>query len=799
MELFKGLSVDEESIKVSIETKGWNVTARELGYATQNYDNLRLAGRMQLQSHLNENPKTLLEYLQAFEERLDPKVVSYLQAHQEDVSLLQEKTHHLNWKHDWCSASSLLNTYCAKNSSGLRETPFFTWLRVATACHHGENSWGEIATMVEDLMRMKYIPASPTIFNAGFKNGQLSSCFLLTVDDSIDSIFLDGVHTMAKISKNNGGIGVDISRLRHSGINGGGESSGILPWMYILNGTIRAVNQGGKRNGACSVYLRMHHLDVFEFCEAGLKTGDHYSRMHNLNFALWVPDLFMERVKENGQWTLFCPNLTPLLNDSCGKEWEASYEAYEKDLSVPRKTVEARRLLEHVITCQTGSGMPYILYADSCNRKSNQKNLGYIRCGNLCLEIIEFCSNDEIASCNLSSISLRHFASKKTKTFDFSSFGSTVRQVTRNLNRVIDRNFSIDPRVKKSNDRHRPIGIGVSGMAELVAKMGLEWTSFEDREKPSSELQELNKKIFACMYWHALRESLEMSLEEGAYSTFEGSPLSEGKFQFDLWREEFQELEASKRLFPAFRKREDDDPISPESWGEEETFLSNGEKLLPTWDSLREKIVLHGVRNSLLIALMPTASSSLPLKNGETVEAHQSNIYNRRLTTGDFPIVNRYLQWELEKNGLWSREVIGLLKADDGSVARLGDFLQKFMGRRGDEITESIQRRYKTMWELSPKIFLRLAADRARYICQSQSTNVYIRSPTEKQMQSLHVSTYALGLKTGMYYLRQAGATTAYKSTVDPVIMNWVTSTTSGSQKPSPRVVCTEEVCVVCQ
>lgn len=496
--------------------------------------------------------------------------------------------------------------------------------------------------------------------------------------------------------------------------------------------------------------------------------------------------------------------------------------------------------------------MPYILHGDAVNMKSNQKNLGYIRCANLCLEVCEFSSEDETPSCNLSSISLRAFVRKEfdfskmssiaeiqkelTRCYDFNKLGRISARLVDNLNQVIDRNTYFIETIKNSNMRHRPIGIGVSGYAEMLHQLDLPFQDKDYPNQPHSVVRMLNKMIFSCIYWNSLVASMELAIKDGKYSTFDGSPLSEGKFQFDLWKEEYQMI--SDRIDSQIRKEEDDDEIEPSTWGQVPCAIdvdSNGVGVLgPTWSGLRKMIQLFGVRNSLLIAIMPTATSSQPLRNGETVEAHQSNIYSRKVLKGAYPVVNRYMVWDLKKIGLWNKEIIGLIQANAGSISILPkyirDNLEKFPDFDQWKRLDHICQKYRTMWELSTKIFLQLAADRGRYVCQSQSTNVYSDDPSDIQLMAIHNYAQHLGLKTGMYYLRQRAAVDPIKITIDPDLVKYVnenkyldidhssdeseeefidltsssSSISSNSRLKTGRslkreIECTDEVCISCQ
>ena len=780
--------VDLNSILPILGRKGWESTARILGYDISQYQNLILSGRMAIWDIKRKMPSTVLEYIEILKHRFDEPVLNFLTGNAEELQEMVNGKSHTDLNFDWFSAQSLIRTYLSRPSAkeSICETPRHMWMRIAVAHYHNEGM-ERVEIMFNDLCDQYFITASPTIFNAGFKKGQMASCFLITIADNLESILYTGVGDQGIISKNNGGIGLDLSRLRHSEIGSFGESNGLGNWLHLYNAVARAVDQGSRRKGACSVYCRTHHIDIYEFCEKPLKTGDHYERAHDLNFAIWFPRLFWRRLEKDEDWTLFCPNKTVKLNELWGFEWEKQYEEYEQDLSVPRKLVKARHLMEHITSIQRRTGMPYIMHADACNGKSNQKHLGYIRQGNLCLEIIQFTNDEEIAVCNLSSLSLRAFCSgSKTgnliEDVDFDQMGIITRRSIENLNQLVDKNFYPLEKCRKSNMRHRPVGLGVSGFAEMLHELDLPFHDPEHPTQPHPQTKQLNKMIFACMYWNSLAQSVIMSARDGPFETFVGSPTSEGKLQFDLWADEFKELKKHDRLDSRFRKPEDDIPTDPFEWHQKAVELPNGDVIQPTWKDLKQCIHEYGLRNSLLIALMPTASYAQPLRNTESVEAPQSCIYSRKVMNGAYPVVNRYMVEDLQKLGLWNRSTVDLIQADQGSISKLTDYvktnLSSFSGFNNSMESWKrlgwIQHKYKTMWELSMKIFLQLAADRGRYVDQSQSTNVYLSDPTDDQLIAIHLHTHHLGLKTGMYYLRTSAAVDPIKFTVDPDIIKFV-------------------------
>jgi ribonucleoside-diphosphate reductase alpha subunit len=619
---------------------------------------------------------------------------------------------------DYFGFKTLEKSYLLRDTSmKVVERPQHMWMRVALAL------WGHLETLdrafeTYDLLSQKYLThATPTLFNAGTPRQQLSSCFLLAMsDDSIAGIYKT-LGDCAAISKYAGGIGLHISNIRARGslIKGtNGTSNGLTPMLRVFNNTARYVDQGGgKRNGSFAMYLEPWHADVEDFLKMKLPSGAEEERARDLFYALWIPDLFMERVDRNESWTLMCPNECPGLADVWGAEFRDLYERYEKE-GRGRKTVEARKLWFQILDAQMETGTPYLLYKDACNRKSNQQNLGTIKSSNLCTEIIEYSNKDETAVCNLASIALPAFVADGT--FDFTKLREVTKVATRNLNRVIDINFYPTPETKKSNMRHRPIGLGVQGLADVFAMLGYSWES--------EEAAKLNQLIFEHMYYASVEESCAIAQKEGAYETYWGSPASQMKLQPDLWGS---------------------------------TPLTEADGSLD-WKLLRG-MCHNGMRNSLLIAPMPTASTSQILGYNECFEPFTSNLYTRRTLAGEFIIVNKYLMSDLMKLGLWSEEMKQQIVARNGSVQGLA------------EIPEEIQARYKTSWELKQKTLIDMAAARGAFICQSQSLNLFVADATYAKLTSMHFYAWKQGLKTGCYYLRTKAPVTAQKFTVDPRLL----------------------------
>lgn len=607
---------------------------------------------------------------------------------------------------------TLEKNYLQQVDNNIVETPQYMFLRVSCGIH-----CGDIQKTFETYKCMAngyFIHATPTLFNSGTKHPQLSSCFLIAAkDDSIEGIY-DTIKECAQISKWAGGIGLHIHniRARKSRIKStNGVSDGIIPMLRVFNATARYVNQAGKRKGSFAVYLEPWHADIFDFLELRLNQGDEESRTRDLFTALWIPDLFMKRVKENGHWSLFSPDVAPGLSDVYGDEFEKLYIQYEND-GKSTETMPASKIWMAILKSQSETGTPYMLYKDACNRKSNQKNLGVIKSSNLCTEIVEFTDKDETAVCNLGSLALPKFVDSNGK-FDYKKLHEMSRILTRNLNKVIDINFYPVPTAEKSNKRHRPVGIGVQGLADVFILMGF---SFD-----SKEAKEINNTIFETIYHAALTESNQLARKEGPYETYEGSPASQGILQFDMW----------------------DDPKFSGLWD---------------WEELKIKIKRHGIRNSLLLAPMPTASTSQILGNNECIEPYTTNIYLRRTLAGEFVVVNKHLVKELQQLGMWSKKMKDKMILYSGSVQNI------------EEIPIEIKNKYKTVWEISQKVLIDMAKDRGCFIDQSQSLNLFMENPNVSKLSSMHMYSWESGLKTGLYYLRSKAKSKAIQVTLEPCV-----------------------------
>ena len=615
-----------------------------------------------------------------------------------------------DFNYQYFGFKTLERSYLLRINGKVAERPQHMIMRVAVGIHGDD-----LERVLEsyNLMSQKYFThASPTLFNAGTPQAQLASCFLIDMkEDSIEGIY-DTLKTCAMISKTAGGIGLNVHRIRATGsyIAGtNGTSNGLVPMLRVFNNTARYVDQGGnKRPGAFAIYLEPWHADVYDFLDLRKNHGKEEGRARDLFFALWIPDLFMKRVEKNQDWTLFCPSEAPGMADVYGEEFEALYEKYERE-GRGRKTIKAQKLWYSIIEAQTETGNPYMLYKDHCNRKSNQKNLGTIRSSNLCTEIIEYSAPDEVAVCNLASIALPTYVNASRGEYDFGKLHEVTQVITRNLNRIIERNYYPVPEAKKSNFRHRPIGLGVQGLADAFLALRLPFDS--------PEAKQLNIQIFETIYHAALTASCDLARDLGTYETYPGSPVSQGILQYDMWNVKPTDL-----------------------WD---------------WSALKTKIAEHGVRNSLLVAPMPTASTSQILGFNECFEPYTSNIYSRRVLAGEFQVVNPWLLKDLVDMGLWSDNMKNRIIADGGSIQNIPN------------IPADTKALYKTVWEISQKTVVQMSADRGAFIDQSQSLNIHLKDPTMGKITSMHFAGWKLGLKTGMYYLRTMAASAPIQFTVD--------------------------------
>ena len=714
------------------------------GKAIDHPDYALLASRIAVSNLHKETKKTFSDVMHDLYTYIDPKtnlpaalladdVYQIIMDNKEllDSSIIYDR----DFRYDYFGFKTLTRSYLMKLNGSIAERPQHMLMRVALGIHKRDVT---AALVTYNLISEGWFThATPTLFNAGTPKPQMSSCFLLTMkEDSIEGIY-DTLKSCAQISQSAGGIGLAIHNIRATGsyIKGtNGTSNGIVPMLRVFNDTARYVDQGGgKRKGSFAMYIEPWHADVFDFLDLKKNHGKEENRTRDLFLALWIPDLFIKRVKENGEWTLMCPHECPGLSDVHSEAFEKLYLQYEKE-GKGRKTIKAQDLWFKILESQIETGTPYMLYKDAANAKSNQQNLGTIKSSNLCTEIIEYTAPDEIAVCNLASLALPKYVNED-KSFNHDKLFEVTYQATVNLNRIIDENFYPVEDARRSNLRHRPIGLGVQGLADTFILMGFPFESLEARN--------LNREIFETIYFAAMTASKDQAIAHGTYETYAGSPVSKGVFQYDMWG-----------VTPSNR------------WD---------------WKSLKDEVSKHGVRNSLLLAPMPTASTAQILGNNECFEPYTSNLYTRRVLSGEFIIVNRHLLQDLVKNGLWNREMRLKIMAANGSIQNIS------------EIPQPIKDLYKTAWEISQKAIIELAADRGAYICQSQSLNIFMENANFGKLTSMHFYGWERGLKTGMYYLRTKAATDAIKFTVDQVISAEATEGESLSVEEQAAIACSIE------
>ena len=725
------------------------VTTRELdnlaaevaaSNTTAHPDYALLASRIAVSNLHKSTKKSFSDTMKDLYEYLDPKTGKNAALLADDVNeIIQSNAEILDsniiydrdFRYDYFGFKTLERSYLLKLEGKVVERPQHMLMRVAVGIHKA-NITEAIATY--NLMSEGWFThATPTLFNSGTPKPQMSSCFLLTMkEDSIGGIY-DTLKNCAKISQSAGGIGLSIHDIRATGsyIKGtNGTSNGIVPMLRVFNDTARYVDQGGgKRKGSFAIYLEPWHADVFDFLDLKKNHGKEEQRARDLFYALWMPDLFMKRVEENGEWTLMCPHECPGLSDTYGADFEALYTRYEKE-GKGRKTVKAQDLWFKVLESQIETGTPYILYKDAANEKSNQKNLGTIKSSNLCTEIMEYTAHDEIAVCNLASVALPKFV--RDGKFDHNKLFEVTYQITKNLNKIIDENYYPVPEARNSNMRHRPIGIGVQGLADAFILMRF---PFE-----SDEAKKLNQEVFETIYYASMTASKDLAKEDGPYETYEGSPVSQGIFQYDMWN------------------------VTPSDRWE--------------WNILKEEVKKYGVRNSLLLAPMPTASTAQILGNNECFEPYTSNIYTRRVLSGEFIIVNKHLLRDLVKLGIWNDDIKNKLMGANGSVQNI------------NEIPDNIKALYKTAWEISQKTIIEMAADRGAFICQSQSLNIFMENANFAKLTSMHFYGWKKGLKTGMYYLRTKAATDAIKFTLEKAVVEQPKAVAKTVEERQAEIAC---------
>ena len=715
-----------EGIYDGVSTSELDSLAAEIAatLTTTHPDYAKVAARIAVSNLHKNTKKSFSETMKDLYEYVNPRTGKQASMIAEDVYRIIEKNadkldstiiYNRDFGYDFFGFKTLERSYLLKINGQIVERPQHMLMRVAVGIHLNDL---DAAIETYELMSKRFFThATPTLFNAGTPKPQMSSCFLLQMqDDSIEGIY-NTLQQTAKISQSAGGIGLSIHNVRATGsyIRGtNGTSNGIVPMLRVFNDTARYVDQGGgKRKGSFAIYLEPWHADIFQFLDLKKNHGKEEMRARDLFYAMWMPDLFMKRVEENGNWTLMCPNECPHLYDTYGEEFEKLYVGYEK-VGKGRKTVKARDLWEKILEAQIETGNPYMLYKDAANRKSNHKNLGTIRSSNLCTEIMEYTAQDEVAVCNLASIAIPMFVTENAegeKSFDHKKLFKVTKKITKNLDTVIDRNFYPIPEAENSNFRHRPVGIGIQGLADAFIMLRLPFTS--------DEAKQLNQEIFETIYFAALTASMEIAKEKEPYSTYKGSPISQGEFQFNMWNVSEDDLSGR--------------------WD---------------WKKLRESILEHGVRNSLLVAPMPTASTSQILGNNEAFEPYTSNIYTRRVLSGEFIVVNKHLLEDLVNLGLWNNDMKEEIMRANGSIQHI------------DVIPQELKELYKTVWEMSMKDIIDMARQRGYFIDQSQSLNLFMQDPDYSKLTSMHFYAWKSGLKTGMYYLRTKSAVNAIQFTV---------------------------------
>lgn len=797
--------------------------ARILGSDTSHYDNFRLAGKLVIHDQKSKSPKTLRDYVAKMRGRMGKKYRNFILDNSLELEELLQKYEYLNDDYDWFSVMTIVSSYSAKThfKEDPVETPLLLWLRCAVQFQYPNLE--RVKECFVELTEGYYTPSSPEMFNAAEKKRfrQMSSCFLINTSDNTDSI-AETIKNSMFISKGNGGIGINVGNIRHSNIRDVGDSSGVIPFLMILNYTARMFNQNGKRKAAITTFIPIYHLDVREFMEISLNTGDPSVRGKDINTCLWLNWLFMNRVRTNAKWTLFCPAKTKELSKLSGVEFARKYIEYENDPTITYKNeVDALQLFKYAQASQVGSGMPYMMQGDACNIKSNHRHLGKHNSSNLCLEILEYADDDNLPSCNLHSLSMVKYAKSKisplnfnlsedevvtqiVENVDFEKLATISRNVVSNLNNIIDVNVSpldtfdesgnlIPGKINLTNKRQRPLAIGVSGFAEMLHTLDI---PFE-----CNYTTMLNKMFFACVYWNCIVKSIQLAILDGECEIFKGSPMSEGKLQFDLWAEEFNMLSENEDLFGPVKHRtkEEDIPIEPSVWGQKSFDLVDKygnvlETVLPTWESLKSCMVRYGMRNSLLTSLMPTASSAQIRRNCESFEAHQTNLYSRKVLNSNSTVMNRFMVYDLDEINAWNSHTVDYLSATQGSLNKFTNYIKsnkdKYPNVTNYERCAYLELKYKTMWEISQKHMINLNAARGRYVDQSSSFNLYISDANATKIEASLVYANAVGLKTLVYYLRQRGAS----------IGNIITDNKLKTEIAKTKVImeCTDEVCTAC-
>lgn len=770
-------------------------------------DNQELAGKMLI--HLIvRRCKSFKDYLELYNGRLNNNVLLFFQTYTEEIQVWLTKHNGLNYNNkDYFSSSTIIHNFLLRIDAESEpiETPLIMWVRIATQLYYDEPEEIRLEKILRAALNMAkgyYVPSSPTIFNAGTRKHQLASCFLVPLKDCLDDILYTGVGDAGKISSLSGGLGLGITSLRHSDIDNSGVSNGVVPACKVFDKLIRYANQSGRRSGSATAFLSIWHIDIIDFISATDNYTNHEQRFSLLNTCVWTVGLFFNRLERDEDWTLFCPAKAKCLIGKYGTEFNIEYlkieqQAYESGIKLEQakkeyeemdrllstegfdrtkyikalksysrakkeyivhKVVKASEIYDKIIDLQVKSGMPYICHGDAVNAKSNHMHLGKINNSNLCLEIMEWAPEDKIASCNLSSLNLSAFAS--SLSFNFEMLGLMSAEVVVNLNKVIDNNYyPLDRRendeivgngkISSLNKYTRPIGLGVSGLADVFYKLSVPYES--------SDAELLNKKIFACIYFNSWCSSIDLAIKEGVCEGFVNSPMSEGLMQFDLWANEAKHLKENNLLNEGIYDVNDDIPVDPSDWGQKEYVLSNGDIIRPYWKFLKAALKKYGARNSMITTVMPTASSSQIIRNAESTEAHQTNIYVRTVSSGSHMVVNRFMMHALKANNLWTKEIIDFIIVCEGSLKYLDRYLADNNIEHDQTIIQHLMKVFKTQFEISQKVCMKMARQRGIYIDQSQSLNIYFKDPDISKLNAVHRYGYHLRLKTGIYYLR-AGA-----------------------------------------
>lgn len=851
---------------------------RRVSQDLSSYENQEIAGKCLLWS-VGRTCNSFSGYLCVYKDRFNDRVRDFLIENESDLTVFLNENEQLSYHNkDYFSASTIINNYLlrASNDEAPLETPLFMFLRVASQLHAPNVQ--RVKDVTIELATGYYIPSSPTLFNSGVKKCQLASCFLLPIQDRLDDILYTGVGDAGIISSHGGGLGMGMSGIRHSQIGDFGMSNGVVPVGRVYDKLIEYANQSGKRKGAGTAFLAIWHLDIMEFVEStnnfNIAADERFS---SLNTCVWTNDLFFQRVKSGGTWTLFCPAKANTLLGLYNIDFEIEYmmleaEALESENNIKRlkievenarndmyndtnsndkkaayvslctsltkakrnhldfKVLNAKDIFEKIIDLQIKSGMPYICHGDSVNWKSNHKNIAPINSSNLCLEIMEAAPDGKIASCNLASMNLSIYADQKTKTFDYKMLSYMTRSCVKNLNAVIDHNYyPLDERdsngnitkegkISSLNRQSRPIGLGCSGFSDAMAQLDIIPESDE-------EIKE-NKKIFACMYYNALLESINMAIESGSYyyinkgthetysqtmengdvhvSELEGSPFMHGRLQFDLWQEHAKIKLDNDTLNEKIYDTNDDIPLNPIEWGQEEFTLCNGNTVSVGWEHVKNAMIKYGIRNSLLLALMPTASSAQAIRNAETTEYHQTNIYSRSVQSGHFTVMNRWMVRELEELKLWDETVANFIVLSGGSLKYLYEYFEDHSEKyptfaNNKNTVNHLINKYKTQFEISQKHLIKMSRQRGIYVDQSQSFNLFMKNPTINKLKAAHMYSNEIGNKVGMYYLRAEPPSSSDGFGIDMNVKNYylelmkrkgIDTSMSGSNTTRKEVIC---------